>query len=245
METRGRAIGTAAPEWLRGPARLDDGFVVLDIERATPYQPQAEPDLLFALAGIRRPTDALPFVKDYGLLRHGPDADSYREPFSDWERIALELSGYMSAYDDIRRAALGDAEALERLRILVEDGVSDALAELLESMEGGTADERLIETVNLFVAVGITNGLRGVEVGLTPATAWGAGPVGSLVFSPQPPDLVGLAYHQLALLTVSQAPMSRCPECGRIFAPRGKKQRFCSPLCSGRSRQRRYAEKET
>src|SRR5215211_7469228 len=79
--------------WIRGPARIDKGWIILDQKRAQLYQPMESTNLVFDLASIRRPSDALEFCATYGLLWHGPDSDEYKEDFSAWVDAAGTLTG--------------------------------------------------------------------------------------------------------------------------------------------------------
>jgi hypothetical protein len=54
-----------------------NGWVELDTSRPIEeYHPVSEPNLLFELADIRRPQEAVKFIRRYGLLWHGPDTDT-------------------------------------------------------------------------------------------------------------------------------------------------------------------------
>ena len=81
------------PEWLRGPASIVGGEVVLDEERAEPYTPYDMDRAIFALAALRQQEDNIgAFVRRYGLLRRGPElfgTGTCREPVSEW-RDAIE-----------------------------------------------------------------------------------------------------------------------------------------------------------
>jgi hypothetical protein len=99
------------PAWYRGPAHLEDGDIVLDVERAEPYEPSEQPPgLLYDLAAIREPADALGFARRWGLLWLGQedrdgrswhddvllDDETCRESFADWAAVALRLSWALS-----------------------------------------------------------------------------------------------------------------------------------------------------
>src|SRR5947209_1044756 len=103
--------------WVRGYARIEGEYVVLDSERSEEYRLQLEkPELLFRLAQVKRPIDAREFIGHYGLLFHGLEATEYREKFSEWEQAALELSSTLRLYYTFQRALIGDAEAMYDLR---------------------------------------------------------------------------------------------------------------------------------
>jgi hypothetical protein len=232
-------LRVAPMEWLRGPAKLDDGWIELDRERARRYTPFAEAGLMYDLAAIRRPPDALAFVQRYGLLHHGPDAQDSRERFADFESAALELSNTIGIYNLIRRAVRGEQDSGDAMSQLWD--LAPQLAEGFDG-EAKSADE-LVDQATQLVTYWTNQGLRGVDFKVVPSAHWG-GQVGDFSLSAHTPTLLGSAYQQLAQAIVGRMPMRSCPECGRYFVFKDKRQRFCSATCGSRARQRRFAERQ-
>ena len=245
-----RPIKVGPPEWLRGPARLEGEHIVLDTRRAERYPPMATTDLAFDLAAIRRPSDSLEFCRRYGLLWHGPDSEDYREEVSRWQDEALELTGVLQLNSAVRRAVAGDQAAVTEMReswdpilasILDAPGVSEHL--------GGTRDDQLLIVASSFVATTVSEKLAGVEEGIGAAVDFidpsgtVLGPPGAYIFTPHPQNLLGYAYHHVALLLVGREPTDVCLECGRFFLIADRRQQFCSKSCAGRARQRRWIQR--
>jgi len=251
--------------WRRGLARHEGGEIVLDSDRAEKYLFIPSEDVLFDLAAIRRPTDALGFVRRYGLLSSGasynePDEDNtFRESWNGWEYVALRLSELMSLYNELLLASGGDQSALEELETFWRDDAE--AAEERKSWRGDWTDEGAV----LLDWPGFQRVGEGIPEGLLVDTALYIAQVlnrelgktdtrPSLDPNLHSPDhfrlsvsaysLEAHAYYQLALYVATRAPLARCEDCGRLFPIRDKRQRFCSSQCGGRARYRRYAEKK-
>ncbi len=72
----GHATYKQYPHWAKGPARVEDGYVVLDEGRARPYYIYEDDDLVFDLLDLFRPhalnpSEVVRFVRRHGLLYHG------------------------------------------------------------------------------------------------------------------------------------------------------------------------------
>lgn len=234
----GRRIEHRPAAWLRGPARLEDGFVVLDSDRAEEYVPWEEEGLLlYDLAAIRRPHDALGFARRWGLLHHGPGADEYREPFRDWENEALVLTGALAIYRALRLATGGDPDGFAELR----GRWADALVP--ESGKRPVSDEDYLANASSATAALVSEKLEGVEQRITAEADYGGDP-GVFAYFVNTPDLVAHAWFELSSEIVQRVPLSTCPECGRIFPVKHGRQRFCDERCAARARYRRFAEKK-
>jgi hypothetical protein len=231
------------PDWLRGPARLEGEWVVLDDSKAEQYQPLSEADLLFDLADLRRPDDAIAFARRYGLLRHGLDATTFREPFADWLEAAYTLANLLGLYRLIRAAMDGDDEASQTLWEVWEPRLRPALEPPPQT------DSELLIGASQALAAFVSDGLRGVELRINSDVEWGVGPDNGpgrpdgFRLAPQPPDLLGLAYFALAMLINLRAPLAACEDCGRHFSPSDPRQRFCTTTCAARTRRRRWRER--
>jgi len=230
--------------WVRGRASLDGEYVVLDRTRSSEYQPLSTTDLVFDLAAIRRPSDALPFVRRYGLLFHGPNATESREPWTDWERVSGLLSGLLHLYVVLQKAIRGDVAANHELRTRWGELIQRLYEQVAET------DEVFYQQATDFLAYWTSHGLENVEFGIDAAARYekdgkAYGGVGDFVLTARPPNLVGYAYHQLALLLSRGVEGARCPECGRVFVVKDRRQRFCSPQCAQRARYRRWKERKS
>jgi hypothetical protein len=241
----GRRLSVDPVKWLHGPARIEGEFVVLDPSRARPYFPIAEQELVYDLAAVRRPQDALAFVQRYGLLTHGPDANEHREALSLFVKEALSVTFALTLYLSIRKAvgseALAASDAIRELR----EFLPEFLPEL--GVARKTTDHGVIDLASRTVAGLVNSGLVGVESKIEHAGGYEEGERGDFLLSARSPTLRGLIYHQLALLITTRFPLRTCAEseCGRFFPVRDKRQQFCSATCSGRARQRRWAERRT
>lgn len=247
MQRSGRAVRAEPPPWLRGPARYADGWIELDSGRAEEYHPMEEVDLLYDLAAIQRPDEAVAFARRYGLLRHGRDGCEHREQFGKWQDVATVLTGLLVATRTLREAIEGDPDARADLWSRFEPITGKHFGARVTP----GSDGELFDQVSKWVAWGVNEGLEGVEVqlraasDLLPASGGSApGPPGLFLFSPRPKDLVGYAYHQLALALANRVPMHECPACRRFFVVADRRQNYCSPTCAGRVRYRRWAERK-
>jgi hypothetical protein len=230
------------PTWIRGSAQLDGGWIALDAVRRTRYQPTPGDTPLFELAGIRRPHDALGFVKRFGLLWHGPDAaPPRRERFSDWEHEASKLTGILRMYESTRLAVEGDDDRRTEL------AANDDVRRIREQSPSTT----VLEAASDAVAAQIARGLSNVRMNISPAIRWldghgnRQGEPGEFIVSGAPNNLVEWAYHDLVLHVAEQVPVATCDDCARLFVLNHRNRRFCSDRCANRARQRRYAERRT
>jgi hypothetical protein len=237
-----RAIRATPPDWLRGEARLEGEWIVLDPKRSEKYRPIGEENLVFDLASITQPGEAVVFARKYGLLWHGPGAAQHAEQFSEWEKEATFIRIILMVYAALGSAISGDEDSLNKLRAYERfwQGWFQAAT---------TSDEELLMQASKFVAWATSEGLRGVEEGVSaafetdhPPGSGKWGPPGVFLLNAHPPDLLGYAYHQLALTIVRGVPATRCLECGRVFVISHKRMKFCSATCSSRARQRRFGE---
>src|SRR5689334_10811155 len=99
------------PAWRRGEATVRDGWVVLDPARSELYPAGPEPRLLMDLVNVKRPSDAVTFVRRYGLLHRGPEASDPRERWEDWQMVVSTLEEALWMHQGLLRALAGDAEA--------------------------------------------------------------------------------------------------------------------------------------
>lgn len=209
--------------------------IVLDRDAAERYQPTSGWKVLFDLAALRRPEDAVAFVKQYGLLRHGPDAVYMQEPFSTFLESAHTFSNLLDLYHLIRGAARGDKAALATLW----EEWSDRLRPLLQ--DSPQTNKELLVGADRALAALVSEGLRDapVEVDSLMGTAqdhvWEPG---TFALAPRFRDLLGVVYFDLAMMLSLQTPLHTCAECGRHFAPRNPQQRYHNRACALKARRR-------
>src|ERR1019366_7415691 len=200
-ETRsGHALRGELQSWLAGPATLDDGLVVLDLDRAREYRPLAVVSQHYDLADDASPPDVLAFVQQHGLLRHGAGADEHRERLSDFESEALKLRVALRLNLELRRALTDDlSERAEGLRALRAE---PALSTRFE--EKALSDLGLLAQASIAIATTVSEGLRGVELAVAPMFEWSAGElqpfgeVGDFRLAPHAPNLLGYVYYRVA-----------------------------------------------
>jgi hypothetical protein len=226
-------------EWLRGRAQIIGDRIVLDRATAERYQPAGEWNLLFDLAAVRRPEDAVAFVSRYGLLRHGRGAADTQEPFSAWLETAYTFTNLLDLYHLIAGARYGDPASLATLW----DEWSDRFQPIVESAP--STNEELLAGASRALAWLVTEGLRNAQFQVDMLTdAPGIGDdhrwdLGSFALAPRCRNLGELAYVVLAMMLCLRTPLRTCAECGRHFAPRNRLQRFHDRACAVRGRRRR------
>jgi predicted RNA-binding Zn-ribbon protein involved in translation (DUF1610 family) len=235
------------PHWARGPARVVGGEMVLDEDRAEPYFMFEPTDLLFDLVDLgagpnkRDPREAVSFVRRYGLFWHGAEdlgSGRCREPLDEWWSEAGTVAVTADLYMRLRDA-LRDGSA-ERLR--------DAPVDFTNVFDSEAPDdEGLMGQASVFLAEAISMKLEGCHLGIASSIQLDVVTRDPSVFllSQAPPNLVSAAYAQLAMAMVNRAVIQECPGCGRMFAPRSGKQKYCTPTCANTSRWRRWNERQS
>jgi hypothetical protein len=218
---------------------------VLDEDRAQRYRLQDRDcrELLFDLAGIGAAGDILrnarAFVMRYGLLWHGPSdlgSGECRESFRvGWFKHIQDLHLTMTLYQELKKPA--QTGSSERLGRWLTAGVSRHEAEQIAAEGPRRFAHRLVANT-------ITKGLEGCGVGVGPNVDLDSEELGRFALSFVPPDLVGVAYAELAMLVGTGDEIKTCPGCGRPFSPVSGKQKYHAPACSNGNRQRRWKEKQ-
>ncbi len=235
--TIGKELRMLAPQWVRGRTRYEDGWILIDEPQE--YWVYDEKELVFALASISNPDDAIEFASRYGLLRSGPGSDTYRELFSEWETVIARLRDILTGYVTLRGALQGDKDAVEALWVL-----EPYIRSMFEVKASN--DLELFSQVSVYVATGISEGLRGVDQGILATVQFEGGRAGEFALGIYPETLTGVAYHELSMLIVNQKPVRKCIECGQAFLVKDQRQQYCGMSCSNRARYKRWsAKKET
>jgi len=227
------------PEWLRGPASIVGGEVVLDEERAEPYTPYNMDRAIFELAALVQSEDNIgAFVRRYGLLRRGPKllgTGKCREPVSEWNTAIGSAWVAVHLYRKLREAAkTGSADPVRALGITWE-----------QAPETST-DTEYLAWQSILLAKLINDQLGHCPTALVPASSSEQRiELGAFVFTSTPPDLLTAAYADFATLVSTRAELKECPGCGVVFHPKSGKQRYHDPSCAGSARWRRWKEKQT
>jgi len=243
--TNARPTVARDDHWLRGRTRFENGAITLDRATAQEYSPLADgAPLLWDFAAIRRPQDAIEFGRRFGLLHHGPGADSYSEPWAEWESTALHVHSLLVTVMNVRASRRGDGEATAYLRQLTS---TDTWRALWQSPRPTTDGERRTEAAT-WVAAAVSEGLARVAFGVQSQAAYlldrgKPGPPDHFMYAPTPTDLLGWIYYNLAQTLIASRPTRSCARCGVIFLVTDDRQRFHDKRCAQRARYHRSAEK--
>jgi hypothetical protein len=231
------------PEWLKGPATFDGEYIVMTRHLTQPYRLVGDWALLFDLAAVRRPDDAIAFVRKHGMLRHGTNSAFLREPFSEWLEAAYTLSNLLDLYNLIQAASDEDTAARETLW----ETWAVRLRPLLQPMP--TSDAELLSGASRALATLVNEGLRNVQVQINSEVEWAVGrnATGSpraFTLAPGTPDLLGVSYLTLAMLVSLRMPLRTCRGCRRRFAPTHASQQYHDRACAIQARQRKMSAKQ-
>ena len=243
IQPTGYLVIEGGPLWVCGRPQLEDNHISIEehsletydlYERDARARAAGHQELVFALAGVETAHDACRVARRYGLLRSGPEAATFREPFALWETVAgqirLVLNLVLALRDDDvdevarliegHRTRLGDNEAADARAlgsILVEGLVNEGLR---RTREGVLSSVRITQ-----------DGLRG--------------PTGQWHFAPQFDDLIGYSFHRLAQTINYRAPdLLRCGHCGRIIGREHPNQRYCPQRCAAAAKKRRHRARQ-
>jgi hypothetical protein len=230
----GRPMRSQAPEWLRGPAALDGEDLVLDRAAAQGYQPISERELVFELAAVIDADAALAFAARYGILRPRGEGKNPRQSLAEFLREAAKVHVILELNRVLGAAVAGERGALRRAR--------DLSATIAKEFRAPSRDDaQMLEQLSAAIADLVNEGGAGTEMRIESAARWEVDMEPDVfMFSAHPRDLLGAAYHHLAMLLVSRAPMRTCEGCGRFFIVEHGRQRFHDETCASRARQRRY-----
>jgi len=232
---------TGVSEWVHGDAKYDAGDIVLT--NPVKYRlvaMEVYENILFGIANIQNPDDAVAFATKFGLLWSGPDADEYREDYELWSQEAVLLLSTLQMYAWLQDAIDGNEKALA---LLWKYGPL-AYAPLFEIDIPDDNDDLLLERVSVSIAWIVSRGLAGVEEGLVATVEYEKDTPGKFVLSSRPQSLVGAAYHGLALTIANRVSLKACDQCGKLFPVTHGARLYCSETCSYRSRHKRWKEKK-
>lgn len=234
--------------WVKGPAKIENGEVVLDVDRAEEYEflsPEASERMAFELASLpwhtRDEREVKRFVRLYGLLSHGAEdlkRGENRESLEDWWNEAMALHFVGACYQTLSDSKVsGSAKKIKDF--LRQFGYG------FQETESGIADlDRAYMTeVSIWLANLINAGLNGRRS--EQRCVWGLNAVGPGAFrlTQHPPDLVSRAYAAFATLIANSAETRFCKVCAKQFRPRTKRSWACSDAHAVTLRSRRSRAK--
>jgi hypothetical protein len=243
-QKRGFLMSHQAPRWLRGPAKIQGDWITLERSRAEFYAPLETPpagraqSLVFALAGVKTRRDIAAFVSKFGLLRHGPEDSALRESVAEFESEASTLQEVLWLANAVRAAVGGDDEQAEIIR-----QHAGMLREFFR--EPAPSDEGLFMQASKVIAWIVSDRLQETTMRMDAACelVLPDNRPGVFLLNVHPPNLLGWVYYQVAHMLVERGPLTTCQECGRVFAPHDKRQRYCEPKCANRARFAIYKER--
>ena len=218
------------PTWIRGEARVNRGWVILDESSATGYTPIYDPDRLGEFVVINSPRDVARYASRFGLLREGPLSE-LREPLSLWWDEVELARGALEVQIDLVAARGGAERDIERFR-------RNWLA-LLPDPSSLIGDAELIADAKATVSAAVNRGLAGAALQISASND----PSDGYSLSPQFPDLLAYIYSDLANILVDELPLALCLECGGPYVVHDGRQRYCSERHAGRARHRRFNDR--
>lgn len=241
-----RAVGTYKqyPNWAKGCAHVEEGYVILDESRAESYFLFEPTDLVFDLLDVYDPDGLDPkavtrFARRYGLLYHGAadlGTGHCREPLNKWREdladLGLVARLYMGLVESVKH---GPTKEMRETFALV--GVPEGR---------DFTDDDYLEAVSVALAEWVTEGMEGTRAGLVSTAGLDVSPRSPTTFllTQLPENLLTAAYSQFAFLIANKAPISTCPGCGRLFVPTSGKQKYHEPACASTNRWRRWKERQ-
>lgn len=224
-----RVVGLS---WTRGPAKVEEGKVILDKDRAEDYEflnPEESERMAFELAALpwhrQDEKEVLRFVRRYGLLSHGADdlkRGEDRESLEDWWREAMAL-GFVGAF-------------YQNLKDATESGSAKKIQDFLRQYgygfrflrpEAVDFDQAYMTEASIMLANLINAGLHGRRT--EQRCVWGLNALGPGRFrlTQHPPDLISRAYAAFATLIANEVKVRACRVCGKLFRPRSKRGVAC------------------
>lgn len=258
-------VEVVSSAWVRGPARVEDGEVVLDETRAEEYgftAPEQSEQMAWDLArlGVRDADerDVLSFVRRYGLLFHGaedledPEVQECRESLQDWWAEAARLRAVGVLYQRIQDARY-DGAVRPIQDLLRNAGVGFPS---LDSTDEDFVDEYILRAGKQLARM-INEGLGGgpnrrhgkesVPPGHEDRRCWWglkATAPGEFRLTQYPPDLLTRAYSALAHLIATGAEIRFCEACNKQFRPKTARSKCCSSTCSNTARSRKLRDRQ-
>ncbi len=255
----GHLVFRGAPiKWLRGPARYEEGWIILERADAEVHDlASLGMAALFDLVNVSAPDQALRYARDYGLLRHADERSELRELFEQWRTDVRQLQWAVGGYLALHQAAAGVPGWMERVREVAklsgENDVDVGDDELLLRLADTIAHLTTVGLEATPVNVGVLSHINRQELSVrrprkrTVTTDVGLpevfrdarrGP--TFAYVPRPPHLLAFVYHMFSRLINDSAPLGQCGRCGRYFERVDARQRYCSRTCSQNQRWRNW-----
>jgi hypothetical protein len=234
-------------KWLRGPARIENDRIVLDVNKAEFYNPMRQPDVGEELARVRNDREALVFTTRFGplwdqgtaaMINSGWPSDSIEKTISlkitNLREHAGTLRRIITQVIRVRRAAK-DPKVVKRIRDTWNFVLGDRPDELkrIQAMSDRSILEHEMESVTLLLSSGLGGGIcvydRSVigEPNCEP---------GQIRIGIQPSTLLDVCYLQVAFALTEGVEFLECERCRTLFQPHDGRQRFCTPTCNAKTR---------
>jgi hypothetical protein len=249
-------VSVVGATWANGRARIENGAINLDKNRAQEYEyksPEESEQMAFDLAALSlRPGDereVLSFVGRYGLLWHGAHdlkSGECRESLQDWwaESARLYLVGLF--HDAIMKSKRdGSVKPIQNL--LRRSGSPG-----FPTVSGSSKDfhQRYVILASIMLQEMINDGLNAGPNEIPPSSTrkrrcwWGLRAVGPGEFrlTQYPPDLLSRAYSAFSVLIAGNVETRFCRVCGKQFRLKTRRSVACPDHVST-NRSQRYRAK--
>jgi hypothetical protein len=234
-------IRVLSPAWAKGPARIENGEIALDEERAEVYKfktPEDSERMAFDLAALSRQgsteSDAVGFAGRYGLLWHGADdlgSGECREPLQEWWIEAGRLNFVGALYQAIVDSKRDGSE--KPVQSLLRRSAAIGFPSLRSESEGYV--QSYIAGASVILQDIVNDGLYAGPNEILPSRTgkrrcwWGLAAVGPGEFrlAQYPPDLLSRAYSAFAAVIANNVATRSCKVCGKLFRPKTRRSVAC------------------
>ncbi len=249
-------VGVIGVTWAKGRARVENGEIVLDLDRAEEYEfnsPEDSERMAFDLAVLARggEKEVVSFAGRYGLLWHGWDdlkrSGECRESLLDWwaESGRLYLVGL---FHDALIKTKRDG-SVKPVQDLLRRSGAPGFPFLSPSRKN--FHHNYVTLASLILQDMINEGLNGGPNEIPPSGTgkrrcwWGLKVVGPGEFrlAQYPPDLLSRAYSAFSVLIAGNVETRFCPVCGIQFRPKSRRSDAC-PDHVNTYRSQRWREKQ-
>lgn len=231
-------FGVDKKDWFRGPATIEDGNVVLDLDTAEHLRDLgADESLALDLAGIRSEEDILEFVSRWGLLWHGPGNGEFSEPVKQW-LTAAELMSMMLTLAILAKGSAEDPGALREFFSM------NPLLQVKDDPEA-ISDASLAAVASEFVTAFVSRSAQNVrwsmvDAGLVEDSEF---PVGTFINVLSADTVHSMAVLLLTKILAKESLPSICKGCGRPFVPEDGRQKYHSKKCGEQARYRAWYQR--
>jgi hypothetical protein len=252
-------IRVLSSEWARGPARIENGEIILEEERADVYtfkSPEDSERMAFDLAALSRQgateRAAVGFADRYGLLWHGADdlgSGGFREPLQEWWIEAGRLNLVGALYQAIRDSKRDGTE--KPVQNLLRRSAAIGFPSLRP--ESKNYVQSYIAGASIILQDIVNDGLYAGPNEIPPSHTgkrrcwWGLAAVGPGEFrlAQYPPDLLSRAYSAFAALIANNVVTRSCKVCGKLFRPKTRRSLACEEHVDTYRSRRWRGDKET